>query len=89
MKHELKSGIYLHYKGLIVQVLGVARNSETEERYVAYIPLGVKAGPRITVRPYDMFFDEVEIDGVKKARFQFIGEEMPDDLAKEYLPLSK
>jgi hypothetical protein len=89
MKHVLKSGIYLHYRGLIVQVIGVARNSETEEKYVAYIPLGVKAGPRITVRPYDMFFDEVEIDGITKARFQFLGEEMPEGLANDYLPLSK
>jgi hypothetical protein len=89
MKHELKSGTYLHYKGLVVHVLGIARHSETEEKFVAYIPLGVKAGPRITIRPYEMFFDEIEIDGIKKPRFEYIGEEMPEDLAKQYLPLSK
>lgn len=89
MKHDLKSGVYLHYKGLLVQVLGVARHSETDEKYVAYVPLGVKAGPRITVRPYEMFFDEVEIDGVKKLRFEFIGEEVSEELAKRYLPYSK
>jgi hypothetical protein len=89
MKHDLKSGIYLHYKGLMIQVLGVARHSETEEKYVAYVPLGVKAGPRITVRPYEMFFDEVEVDGVKKSRFEYIGQEMPEELAKKYLPFSK
>lgn len=88
MSRELRSGIYVHYKGLLVQVLGVARHSETEERYVAYVPLGVKAGPRITVRPYDMFFSEVTIDNKTQPRFQYIGEDVPKELAKQYLPLS-
>jgi hypothetical protein len=89
MTRELKSGIYLHHKGLLVQVLGAARHSETEEKLVAYVPLGVKAGPRITVRPYDMFFDEVEVDGVRKLRFEYVGEVVPEELAKQYLPYSK
>jgi cyclomaltodextrinase len=89
MTHNLKSGIYLHYTGLIVLVIGTARHSETEEHLVAYIPLAVKEKPRITVRPYEMFFEEVEIDGIKKSRFKYIGEEMPLELAKEYSPFSK
>ena len=86
---ELKSGVYKHYSGLIVMVLGVARHSETEERFVAYVPLGVKAGPRITVRPYEMFFEEVEISGGRQPRFKYLGETVPPDVAKDYLPLSK
>lgn len=88
MDSKLKSGLYKHYSGLIVLVLGVARHSETEEKFVAYIPLGVKKGPRITVRPYEMFFEEVEINDSKKPRFEYIAEEMPEKLAKEYNPLS-
>lgn len=89
MDDYLKSGIYRHQSGLLVQVLGVARHSETDEKYVAYVPLGVKAGPRITVRPYAMFFDEVDIAGTTQPRFQYIGEEVPEKLAEQYLPLSQ
>lgn len=89
MKKVLKSGVYLHYSGLMVLVLGVARHSETEERYVAYVPLAVKVKPRITIRPYDMFFEEVTVDKNKQPRFRYIGEEVPKDLADEYSELSK
>lgn len=89
MPKDLKSGVYLHYSGLIVFVLGIAKHSETEEKFVCYIALGVKHGPRITVRPYNMFFDKVTVKGVKKPRFKYIGQEMPKKLAKKYLPLSK
>lgn len=89
MMSELKAGVYLHHSGLMVMVLGVARHSETEERYVTYIPLAVKEKPRITVRPYNMFFEEIEINGKKQPRFQYIGEEVPVEIAKGYKPLSK
>lgn len=85
----MKSGVYKHYSGLIVLVIGVARHSETNERFIAYIPLGVKRGPRITVRPYEMFFGTVEKEGQTLARFEYIDEEMPADMASGYLPLSK
>lgn len=74
---------------MIVLVIGVARHSETNEKFVTYIPLGVKKGPRITVRPYEMFFESVEQNGQQVARFTYIDEEMPEALASEYLPLSK
>ncbi len=82
---ELRAGVYKHYKGLLVAVLGVARHSETDEQFVAYVPLGVKEGARITVRPYDMFFDKV--DG--QPRFEFVGETVDKKLAKDYTPDSK
>lgn len=85
----MRSGVYWHYSGLLVLVLGVARHSETEEKLVAYVPLGVKEGPRITVRPYDMFFENVEVDGETKPRFEYVGEEVPESIAQGYLPLSK
>lgn len=89
MKTELKCGVYLHYSGLLVMVLGVARHSETEERLVAYIPLGVNEKPRITVRPYDMFFEDVVVDDVKQPRFRYIGEQVPAELASKYSSFSK
>lgn len=85
----MKAGVYRHYSGLVVLVLGVARHSETEEKLVTYVPLGVKVGPRITVRPYDMFFGSVEVEGEEKPRFEYLGEDMPEDIAGGYLPLSK
>jgi len=89
MKGQLKSGVYLHYSGLIVLVLGAARHSETEEKYVAYVPLGVKEKSRIVVRPYKMFFENVLVDNKKQPRFRYLGEEVPPNLAKKYTPLSK
>ena len=88
MNHALKAGLYKHYTGLLVMILGVARHSETEEKLVAYVPLAVKTKPRITVRPYDMFFDSVEIDGTTKPRFEYIGEAVDEGLASLYDELS-
>jgi hypothetical protein len=85
---ELKAGIYKHYKGFLCLVLGVARHSETDEKLVAYVPLGVKQGPRLTVRPYDMFFDQIRVNGITKPRFVYIGEEVEPVFAKFYDPLS-
>lgn len=65
-------------------VLGIARHSETEEKLVAYVPLGVRTGPRITVRPYGMFFSDVRINGKEMKRFTFMGEEVSAEIAKQY-----
>ena len=89
MSHQLYAGVYKHYSGLLVMVLGVARHSETEEKLVAYVPLGVKERPRITVRPYDMFFETVTHEGTDMPRFSYIGETVPEALAQDYNPLSK
>lgn len=80
---EVKAGVYEHYSGLYVLVLGVARHSETEEKFVVYVPLGPKKGPRLTVRPLKMFFEEVEVDGVKKERFKYMGVEMPGNWSSD------
>jgi hypothetical protein len=85
---ELKAGVYKHYKGGLYLVLGVARHSETEEKLVAYVPLGVLAMPRIVVRPYKMFFDNVTTDGKKKQRFSYIGEHPDSKIASKYDKLS-
>jgi hypothetical protein len=85
---ELKAGVYKHYKGGLYLVLGVARHSETEEKLVAYVPLGVVAKPRIVVRPYDMFFESIVINSHKQPRFKYVGEQPDENIAKKYDKLS-
>ncbi len=68
---EIQVGRYKHYRGALYEVLGTARHSETEEWMVVYRTL---YGDFSTwVRPFDMFMEEVEVDGVMVARFEYIG----------------
>ncbi|MDB5168548.1 MAG: hypothetical protein JWO55_806 [Candidatus Saccharibacteria bacterium] len=62
-------GVYRHYKGGEYKVIGIGRNTETEEDVVIYQPL-YKSDVAYWVRPYEMFFDTVEADGVKVSRFK-------------------
>ncbi|MCL5255662.1 MAG: DUF1653 domain-containing protein [Gammaproteobacteria bacterium] len=67
---ELKAGIYRHYKGNEYQVIDTARHSETEELLVVYRPLyGERA---LWVRPFDMFVEEVDVNGPLQPRFSFL-----------------
>ena len=61
-------GRYRHYKGGEYEVLGVVRHSETMEPLVLYRPLYNSSGD--WVRPFEMFFGEVEVDGGKQPRFE-------------------
>lgn len=72
MSNKIKKGIYQHYKGNEYQVEGTVTHSETEETMVLYRPLYGECA--LWVRPFDMFVESVEIEGVKKPRFKFIGE---------------
>jgi len=60
-------GRYRHYKGGEYEVTGVARHSETLEPLVVYRPLYNDSG--WWVRPHAMFFGQVVVDGVPRARF--------------------
>ncbi len=74
---DVKLGIYKHFKGLLVQVLAIARHTETEERLVVYIPLNGdlkdRKGSMVSARPLDMFFEKVEKDGKMIDRFEYLG----------------
>ena len=48
-------------------MLGVVRHSETLAPLVLYRPLYNDSG--LWVRPYAMFFEEVDVDGVRVPRF--------------------
>lgn len=61
------TGRYRHYKGGEYEVLGVVRHSETLEPLVLYRALYGEQG--LWVRPHAMFFESIEVDGVRKPRF--------------------
>ncbi|MEA1879076.1 MAG: DUF1653 domain-containing protein [Campylobacterota bacterium] len=70
---ELKKGKYKHYKGAMYEVLDTARHSETEEWMVVYKTL---YGDFSTwVRPYEMFVEKLEVDGVMVDRFEKVDDE--------------
>ena len=69
---NLRPGIYKHYKGNLYEVLTTAQHSETEEWMVVYKALYGEEG--MWVRPYEMFVEKVEVDGVIISRFEFVGE---------------
>ena len=62
-----RPGRYRHYKGKEYEVIGVVRHSETLEPMILYRPLYNDSG--LWVRPYTMFFEEVEHEGQRQPRF--------------------
>jgi hypothetical protein len=71
MQPKLKLGKYQHYKGNTYEVLTLARHSETEEWLVVYkMCYGDES---IWVRPYEMFIEEIKVEGKRVARFQYLG----------------
>jgi len=79
---EIKLGIYKHYKNKLYKVLFTATNSETKEKMVVYQDLNDEE--KIWTRPEEMFLEEVEVDGGKVKRFQFV-EEDKNDWQNKYL----
>jgi hypothetical protein len=67
----IQTGIYEHYKGQRYEVLGLARHSETEEELVVYRPMYGEKG--LWVRPYQMFVEDVTINGEVQPRFRYVG----------------
>ena len=74
---DIETGEYVHVKsGKEYRVLGVSCHSETLEWGVVYEPLYDHAGmPDMWIRPYEMFFEEIDIDGSKRTRFEKIESE--------------
>ncbi|NTU46888.1 DUF1653 domain-containing protein [Candidatus Roizmanbacteria bacterium] len=74
----MKLGVYQHYKTKnYYRVLGVAKHTETLEKLVVYESLYDNPGNKLWVRPLDMFLEELEIDGKKIPRFQYIENYIP------------
>lgn len=61
--------IYRHYKNKFYKLLGTAKHSETMEEFALYETMYESPGGRTWVRPKAMFFEEIEVDGVRRPRF--------------------
>lgn len=70
VSNVIKLGRYKHYKGNEYEVIGVAKHSETLEELVIYKTLD---GEQIWARPLKMFTEEVEVEGKKIPRFEYVG----------------
>ena len=82
MIEEVKIGIYKHYKGKEYRVLYTAVDTETKEEMVIY--KDAHNEDKVWARPKKMFLEEVEVEGQKKARFEFISKEDGDDYENLY-----
>jgi hypothetical protein len=69
---ETPPGRYRHYKGMLYDVLGTVRHSESLEPMTLYRALYGDHG--LWVRPAAMFNEHVVIDGVRQPRFARVHE---------------
>jgi hypothetical protein len=65
-------GVYEHYKGKKYFVLGLSRNTETNEVCVVYRPLYDTDWPQLMHRPATMFLEQVSVEGRTVPRFKLI-----------------
>ena len=66
----MEKGIYKHYKGNLYELVDVVNHSETLEKMVLYRALyGEK---ELWVRPISMWDEEVNVDGKKVKRFEYV-----------------
>lgn len=77
-------GFYEHYKGKQYKVIGVAKHSETLEKLVVY--KACYGNEELWVRPYNMFCENITVDGMVIERFKYLGDELTS-VCKVYLEL--
>lgn len=65
-------GRYRHYKGMLYDVVGTVRHSETLEPMTLYRALYGEQG--LWVRPAAMFAEEVVVDGLRQPRFSRVAD---------------
>jgi hypothetical protein len=61
---------FIHFKGGLYKMLGVAYHSESLEQVVVYQAL--YGSNKIWVRPLNMFFEKITLKGVEIERFKEI-----------------
>jgi hypothetical protein len=66
-KYPEVGALYRHYKGGKYKVITLAKHSETDETMVVYQSIHFGS---MHVRPLNMWFEEVEIQGLLISRFQ-------------------
>ena len=76
---KIAQGFYRHYKGGMAKVIDEAKNSETQEIYVAYYHKESESGEvTLWVRPKEMFLETVTIEGKKQKRFEYLGNQIEE-----------
>ena len=66
----MTTGLYQHYKGKYYVMTDVGIHTETAEDLVSYFEL---EHPNVVwFRPYHMFYENVEVDGLEVPRFKLI-----------------
>ena len=70
MSKEDVLGRYMHYKGNVYVVVNVGFHTEDEERVVIYHLEKDVYGDQLWVRPYDMFFEKIRVNGNLVERFK-------------------
>jgi hypothetical protein len=66
---QITPGVYRHYKGKNYFVLGLSKNTETNEICVVYRPLYDTDWPQLVHRNVHMFLEDVMVDGKTVPRF--------------------
>jgi hypothetical protein len=66
----VQNGIYRHFKGREYLLIEIVTHSETLEKMVVYQAL--YGDFSFWVRPYDLFFEKVLVEGEMVSRFEFI-----------------
>ena len=69
---EIKTGKYRHFKGIMYEVIAIAKHSETLEEMVVYRALYGQGD--VWVLPAAMWNETVERDGKVFRRFEYIGQ---------------
>ncbi len=63
------NGVYRHFKGDYYLLTDVATHSETKEKYVVY--RGLYGNNELYIRPFDMFFSEVDKEKYPEVKQQY------------------
>jgi cyclomaltodextrinase / maltogenic alpha-amylase / neopullulanase len=76
VSRKVQLGIYKHYKGDLVEVIGKALHSESLEEFVVYKHVSGKRAKEAYywVRPLAMFLETVKYEGKRLPRFEYIRE---------------
>lgn len=71
--HSIAPGVYEHYKGKKYFVLGLSRDTESNEVCVVYRPLYETDWTQLVHRNARMFLEQVTVNGVQVPRFKYLG----------------
>ena len=72
MEPNIKLGKYKHFKGGIVTVIGIAKNSENYEEELVIYTYPYEGHEQLWARPVAMFLEHIDKDGYKGQRFEYI-----------------